>query len=421
MLRCRIACSVFAMALLPLAVLASPHIMPLSSRDGVRTNPIANHQDKLQVVYTFPGAPNADGPDPDLAMDASGALYGVAGGGSAGYGAVYKLTPSGSSYQETVLYNFQGGIDGEGPSGKLLIGARGAIFGTTQGGGASSGLGCGTVYRLRLANGVYHKTTLFSFTDCTSMGSTPYSGVITDRTGALYGTTYQGGQSGYGTVFKLTPTGQVYTETVLHSFAGGTDGESPWSSVVEGMHGSLFGTTIDGGEGYRGVVYEMAKVGSSYTEKVLHTFKGGKDGENPVAPLIIGTSGILYGTTLSGGSQGGGTAFSLTPTNGGYTERILFPFSPSFFDSPRGGLLMDASGDLFGTTEAGGTLGWGTIYELIPKGTRYAERTLYEFAGQTDGGDPQSTLIMDGLGAIYGTTARAQRITHGDAFKLTPL
>jgi uncharacterized repeat protein (TIGR03803 family) len=237
-----------------------------------------------------------------LTIDTKGNLYGTTySGGVNNFGTVFKVTPSGT---ETVLYSFKGGTDGCNPYGNgIILGKKAVLYGATPGCGANAG---GTVFKLT-PKGV--ETVLYSFAKDGLDGNTPYAGLILDKTGNLYGTTYVGGANGYGTVFKITPTG---TETVLHSFAfDGADGFNPYAALVFDKTGNLYGTTVLGGVNELGTVFKITPTG---TETVLHSFANdGTDGYYPFAGLVLGKKGILYGTTYEGGSLGDGTVFKIAP------------------------------------------------------------------------------------------------------------
>jgi uncharacterized repeat protein (TIGR03803 family) len=371
---------------------------------------------------------------------------------------------------ETVLHSFTGGSDGAFSNHGLVMDASGALYGTTDEGGGSSNCpdptypGCGTVFKLTppaSGSGPWTETVLYNFNGG-SDGRAPNGPLIFDGSGALYGTTAQGGSSncpyGCGTVFKLTPPpggGTPWIETALYSFTGGSDGNLPYGGLIFGADGALYGTTDNGGivsacQGYGcGTVFKLtppAGGGTNWTKTLLYNFKGGyvngPDGAFPQQALIFDGSGALYSTTSLGGA-GVGTVFKLTPPPGGGTpwiETILhsFSFAANAVDGnfPYGGLIFDPSGALYGTTEAGGSLPScspecnGTVYKLTPPpsgGAPWSETTLYTFwrLGSA-GGTPFGTLIFDADGALYGTTGGGGSLPscspecNGTVYKLTP-
>jgi uncharacterized repeat protein (TIGR03803 family) len=237
---------------------------------------------------------------------------------------------------------------------------------------------------------------LYSFTGGND-GANPLSGFLIDLAGNLYGTTDNGGSYGYGVVFKLSPTGQ---ETILHTFTGGTDGAYPQGRLVRDAQGNVYGTTNGGGASNAGTVF---KVNSKGQETVLYSFAGNSDGANPVAGLTLDKVGNLYGTTTVGGASENGTVFELVAgTGGAWTEKLLYSFGPSPDGAdPVAGLTFDSSGNLYGTTAAGGTYGYGTVYQLTPSGTAWTENILHHFELGNDGGVPYAGLVYYANG-FYG-------------------
>jgi uncharacterized repeat protein (TIGR03803 family) len=231
---------------------------------------------------------------------------------------------------------------------------------------------------------------LYSFCSQTHCfdGQAPRAGLITDKKGNFYGTTYYGGSYNYGAIFKLAPKG---TETALYSFEDGSDGYFPVAGLIMDSAGNLYGTTEDGGTGCVttngcGTVFKLAPNG---TETVLYAFTNGSDGGYPEAGLIMDKEGNLYGTTDDGGANAYGTVFKVAPDG---TETVLHSFTGSDGANPVAGLIMDKKGNFYGTTAVGGTYGYGTVFKLAPNGT---ETVLYAFTNGSDGGYPENGVIMD--------------------------
>jgi uncharacterized repeat protein (TIGR03803 family) len=332
---------------------------------------------KEKVLHAFSGE---DGNQPygTLIFDTSGNLYGTTYyGGDYNEGTVFELTPEeGGGWKETVLHSFSDdGTDGYNPIAGMVIDASGNLYGTTYyggTGGACSSVGCGMVFELTpKGNSGWTEKILHNFNNNGKDGFWPFAGLIFDVSGNLYGTTESGGARGFGTVFELTrPACGSWKEKVLHSFTG-NDGYQPTGLIFDAF-GNLYGTTKNGGAYvYYGTVFELTpKAGGGWTEKTLHSFNyNGKDGINPYAGLIFDGDGNLYGTTLGGGAQSVGTVFEVTPQVGGrWTEKILHNFSNNSRDGyePYAGLIIDASGNLYGTTYYGGAQGAGTVFEVTP-------------------------------------------------------
>jgi uncharacterized repeat protein (TIGR03803 family) len=344
--------------------------------------------------------------------DSAGNLYGTTlyGGGSA-VGTVFGVNKAG---REFFRYSFSGRADGAYPFGRLILDAKGNLYGTTSAGGTTgtcNGAGCGVVFKLDKRG---KETVLYSFTGGKD-GANPECSLILDSQGNLYGTTVAGGTSGTcngagcGVVFKLNKKGK---ETALYSFTGGTDGALPAAGLVRDTDGHLYGTTIVGGgsgaciKGYSGcgTVFEVDMAGN---ETVLHSFTGSNgDGSLPYAPVIRDKAGNLYGTTTFGGSAGAcggrtgcGTVFRLDAAG---DETIVYTFTGGQDGgNPSGGLLREASGDLYGTTPNGGPFDYGTVFKVDANGT---ETVLYSWSNPSLGANPYATLIRDVKGNLYGTT-----------------
>jgi len=305
-----------------------------------------------KLLHSFTGGTDGDGPQSSLIQDASGYLYGTTeSGGTYGSGVVFVMNPT--SGAEKVLYSFTGGADGSDPIASLVRDSRGFLYGTTSGGGA---YGRGTLFVVS-PNG--SEEVLYSFTGGTD-GGFPRAALIEDAQGLFYGTTPVGGLFGDGVVFRFD---RSRGETVLHSFTGGADGSIPYSSLIEDANGNLYGTTQQGGAYGYGIVFIMSS--RTGAEKVLHSFTGGRDGSYPDAGLIQDVNGNLYGAARAGGTNGLGTVFLLIPTTG--TLKVLYSFAGGTDgNTPESSLIQDSNHNLYGTTWDGGAYGWGTVYMLVP-------------------------------------------------------
>jgi uncharacterized repeat protein (TIGR03803 family) len=345
------------------------------------------------VLHAFKGGTDGEGPNGGVVRDPAGNLYGTTSyGGSFNFGTVFKLDTTG---HETVLYSFTGGADGAIPLAGVILDSAGNLYGTTEHGGdltCNSGAGCGTVFKVDRAG---EETVLYSFTTAADGAGTPFAGVIRDAAGNLYGTTADGGPFYSGTVFKLDTTGK---ETVLYTFTGGrggTDGYLPSGALIRDAAGNLYGDTQLGGNYSFGTLF---KVDSTGKETVLYRFRGGSSGDEPVGSLIMDKAGDLYGTTQGGGTFYDGTVFKLNPVG---NKTVLYNFgSGSDGSLPVAGVIADTAGNLYGTTAYGGTSNVGTVFKLDKTGK---ETALYSFTGRADGALPVAGLIRDAAGNLYGT------------------
>ncbi|MGO4883215.1 MAG: choice-of-anchor tandem repeat GloVer-containing protein [Bryobacteraceae bacterium] len=384
--------------------------VPLLGGNGAFVATIAQiASNTLTTLYSFSGG--SDGANPNsspVALGSGGVLYGTTtGGGTAGLGTVFSLTPpaaAGGAWTEAVLYSFQGApSDGGNPDSGVAIGENGVLYGTTHYGGPEN---YGTVFSLTppaSPGGAWTKATVYNFQGGANDGSFPYASVVIAKNGALYGTTQAGGPSNAGTVFSLKPPaspGGAWTEAVLHSFTGGADGANPFAGVTRDSAGNLYGATYNGGAANAGVVYKVDKAGA---ETVLYSFAGEADGGNPFGGVIFDSAGNLYGTTSFGGTAaGGGVVYKLDAAG---QETVLYSFCAlagcADGATPQAGVIRDSKGNLYGTTWAGGATGYGVVYELSTAG---AETLLYNFTGGADGGSSLAPVIRDSTGKLYGAT-----------------
>ena len=361
-------------------------------------------------------------------FDTKGNLYGTCNGITGG-GEIYELTPSvNTPWTGTVIYN-NGLVLGNPNNALVFDSTKTNLYGTENSGGAN---GSGSVYELSPATGgSWTATTLYSFQHGTD-GQAPEGGVIFDANGNLYGTTEIGGANNLGTVFELSPNGSSgWTEKILYSFGAYTgDGQRPeYGSLVFDKQGNLYGVTYSGGNtNSYGVVFELSpQTNGTWSETILHTFgpAGSSDGSHPTGTLVIDSAGNLYGVTESGGANGDGIVYQLSPGTGGtWTESILHTFNTNGTDGadPLAGLAMDSKGNLYGTTSQGGTnLHAGTIYELTPRTGGWSETILFSFAqsGDNIGYYPATSLTPDSSGNLYGVTTEGGPQGGGSVFEFT--
>lgn len=390
------------------------------------TNTWAAAREKVLHSFNFN---DGDNPSAGVISDAAGNLYGATVyGGTFNKGAVFQLTlKPGGGWKETVLHSFKAdGKDGTLPDGGLVFDSAGDLYGTTTGGGHGAN---GAVFELiPKAGGGWKEKIVHSFN--VNDGLQPFGNLIFDAAGNLYGATLSGGHDNVGTVFELSlKPGGGWKETVLHSFGDlDSDGNYPRAGLVMDAAGNLYGTTSMGGDltscdGGCGTVFELTpRVSGEWKETVLHNFNG-NDGYLPIDALIFDAVGNLYSTTAGGGVYGHGTVFELTSNAGGrWTEKVLHSFNNDGTDGylPYASLIFDATGNLYGTTFAGGTYPClcGTLFELTPKaGEKWKEKVLHSFNG-TNGYGPTGGVILDSAGNLYGTTVQGGAGEVGIVFEI---
>lgn len=377
-----------------------------------------------KVLYSFGSGNDANTPVSGLTFDPAGNLYGTTvGGGAHSDGTVFELTPaSGGKWNESVIYSFTGGSDGMSPLGGVILDAAGSLYGTTSRGASGSG----TIFTLIPSNGgKWTLKVLHTFQGTT--GGVPSAGLIFDLSGNLYGTTAEGGAHDAGTVFELTPgTNGKWTLNTLHNFKpNGHDGTDPLAGLTLDATGNLYGTTYAGGARSDGVVFQLAPGSNGkWTETILHTFNAGNghDGAAPAAPIVIDSNGNLFGTATAGGKDRFyGIVFELTLNSlGKWQEKILH----SFTDGPDGGepnagLTFDPSGNFYGTGASGGHEGV-VFKETLGTNGKWKYKVVYAFTGGNDGSGPYAGLILDAVGNLYGTTKQGGASNLGTVFLVKP-
>jgi uncharacterized repeat protein (TIGR03803 family) len=369
------------------------------------------------LLYSFQCGADASYPESALALDTAGNLYGTAaGGGTYGDGAVYMVSAAGA---ETVLHSFAGSPDdGAFPTyGTPIRDLAGNLYGTTPNGGPHN---TGVVFKVA-PDGT--ETVVHGFPAYPGDGNTPYAGLILDGAGNLYGTTEQGGHSergglSVGTVFEVTPSG---VEKVVYEFGALRYGQLPLGGLVRDAAGNFYGTTYQGGSQDDGTVFRITPSG---TESVLVSLIAGLNGENPFFGLLRDGAGNLYGSAGFGGASNLGTVFELTAAG---EARLLHSFiGVPDGNQPYGSLVRDNAGNLYGSTLYGGTglcnegfdPGCGAIFKITPAGQ---ESILYSFGGPpSDGEYPLAGLTIDRSGNLYGTTSSGGSYGCGTVFEYTP-
>ncbi len=331
----------------------------------------------------------------DLIQAADGNFYGMTYTGGTNFGGtIFKITSGGTF---TVIRNLSSSIDGQAPYGGLKEGTDGKLYGMNSGGGATSG---GTIFKIT-TSGTF--TLLRSLTSATD-GASPRGSLTLGTDGNFYGMTSTGGSSSYGTVFKITSAG---TFTLLNGFNGGVGGNAPFESLVQSTKdNAYYGTTTTGGTYNYGTVFKIC--GGAYT--VLHSFNSSVDGGVPVGSLVQDSSNNFYGMASTGGTNGAGTIFKITSSG---TYSVLKNFvSGTDGGLPKGSLLLGSDGIFYGMTSTGGANGAGTIFKITSTGSFTVLRSLLS---STDGANPEGNLIQGTDGNFYGITSYNGRI-----FKITP-
>jgi uncharacterized repeat protein (TIGR03803 family) len=380
-----------------------------------------------QVVYSLAGDEDGEYPDTDLIIDSAGNIYGTSVlGGDFGTGTVFQLTPSGSGYVHTVLYSFTGGADGGQPYKGVTLDAQGNLYGTAVVGGTGgicAGEGCGVVYKLTKNGSTWTQSVIYNFTG-KSDGYGPGSGVTFDKAGNLYGTTPTGGAKSMGVIYELSPSGSSWTFKVIHTFSGGSDGTGGSAGrLLLDAAGRLYGVCTVGGANGAGVAYKLTLVQGTWKFQTLYAFKGTPDAGFPYGALSMDSSGNLYGTTYYSGANNLGSVYQLALKGGVWTENLLYSFKGGTDGaSPISNVNVDPSGDLYGTTsEGGGRCSCGAIYRLtLPRGGQWTESVVYRFKNTPDGGFVYNGMVPDSSGHYFGSTVHGGTAGEGAFYQFTP-
>jgi uncharacterized repeat protein (TIGR03803 family) len=396
---------------------------------------------QIRILHSFLDNSRDGGfPVATLVFDKAGNLYGVTNsGGAFNYGTVFEVSRNaGGGWTEKTLHNFNdNGKDGYNAYGSLIFDASGNLYGTSYSGGVND---LGTVYELiPRAGGTWGEKVLCNFAGTSGSGAYPFGNLVFDSKGNLYGTTNKGGTGtncigsgpACGVVYELTRGSDgVWGERVLYSFgASATDGAYPNGGLVFDATGNLYGVALGGGLHGAGIVLELTPgAGGRWTEKDLHDFNpAALDGNGPYAGLVFDKVGNLYGTTIDGGDYDDGAVYELTPAgNGNWTEAVIFSFNSSVGFGGKnplyGALILDAAGNVYGTTSAGGPEPGllGTVFELTSgSGGVWTQTVLVNFDG-SNGAAPQAGVVFDGRGNLYGTTFESGFYGMGEVFELAP-
>jgi uncharacterized repeat protein (TIGR03803 family) len=381
-----------------------------------------------QIIYSFGGGADGEYIDSDLVMDSAGNLYGTSvQGGDFGGGTVFALSPSGSSWVHKVLYSFTGGADGGEPYKGVTLDAQGNLYGTAVTGG--TGLvcegGCGVVYKLTKSGETWRQNVIYAFNGGDD-GSGPGSGVTFDKNGNLYGMTPTGGVFGLGVIYRLKPDHHGgWSFSVLHAFTGGTDGSSASAGrMILDRLGNLYGVTTTGGANGQGVVFKLTLApAQAHSLQTLYAFRGQPDAGFPYGGLMLDSRGNLYGTTYYAGENGLGAVYEVSFIHGVWSEEVLYSFQGgSDGSSSISNLVSDAAGNLYGTTSEGGAgCSCGVIFKLAPgTGGTWTESVVYRFQGPPDGAFVYNGMVADGTGKFYGATVHGGLSNDGTIYQFNP-
>ncbi len=383
------------------------------------------------VLHTFTNTPDGAGAFGGLVADNKGNFYGTTQfAGANSFGTAFELSPSASGWTESIIWSFAGGTDGDDPSYQMVVDASGNVFGETQGVGDAS-CNCGTVFELQppaSQSGTWTKTVLYAFTGVS--GSYPYGGLTLDSGGNLYGVRNSGGAFGYGLAFRLAPSAGGYTEGTLYAFGDTTaDPKTPYGPLLIDSAGNLYGVSTSGGAQGHGTVYELTPPASStgrWTSTTLFAFKGANSGCYPEGNLLMDASGKLYGQAAGCGRSSNGLIFRLSPptvSGAPWTEAILHQFGTR----DGGGIYPSLSFDstktnLYGTSFYADS--FGVIFELKPpaiEGAPWTENILHSFTNGSGGSGPLGPIVQDANGVLYGTAYYGtNRVPGGTAFSIAP-
>ncbi len=413
------------------------------------------HAQSFQIIHYFSGTTDGEYPLAGLTLDSAGNLYGTSSSMSnqqtcpTGCLVVYQLSPNGSGWNFTVVFAGQSASQGSTAISSMVFGPDGNLYGTTayggNGNGCYPGRGCGVVFKMAPANGGWNQSIVYPFSALPD-GNFPRGQLAFDSAGNLYGATSGGGSNvgclgggcdGNGTVYKLALANGSASESILYAF-GSTrvdDGVGPSGGVAIDSQGNLYGTTVAGGELNHGTVFELMPSGSGWSETTLYNFHGGNDGIFPAAGVIVDAAGNLYGSTeYDYHLGGGGTVFELSPSGTSWTHNVLYEFPSRSCGTPpchlgagpQSNLIMDRAGNLYGTTSVDGSYGCGAVFKLTRAGDTWNYTSLHDFTCGIDGDSPVGSLVMDSAGNLYGTTTTGgvPDLYCGDGcgviFKITP-
>lgn len=368
------------------------------------------------VIHDFTGGKDGATPGYTLTPDGDGRFLGATHDGGKGYGTIFELKQKNGSWKVAPVYDFD---DTQGQPGWGVVRSKRRLYINA---GYASVLGgpCGSALQLQKSEGAPGAkwTATLMRTYVKSEDGCPTGNLLVDKNGNVFGVTQDGSANGWGSVFELSPSGSGWTETILHTFTGGGDGGAPYSELIGDDSGNLYGTSTACASGCWGTVFELSPSGSGYDFKTLYAFTGGADGGQPTAGLLMDKEGNLYGAAESAGPSGGGVVFKLTPSGSSWSYSVLASLSGT--GGPVAALTMDKVGNLYGTSFFDGADGFGSVFELrhTAKGWKY--ESLHDFTGGPDGGYPGGGVVLDRDGGLYGTTVLGGANGLGVVYRITP-
>ncbi|HTT83401.1 MAG TPA: choice-of-anchor tandem repeat GloVer-containing protein [Rhizomicrobium sp.] len=366
----------------------------------------------FNVIHNFTNGSDGGVPGYSLVLDKKGDLVGAASqGGADQAGIIFRMAQKKSGWSLKPVYNFDG-TAGQPEWGVTLH--KGSIY-TNASYVSVFGGACGSA--MQIAHG--QATLMWTYTK--KVDGCPTGNLALDKSGNAYGVTQSGGPNGWGAVFELSPSGSSWTETILHAFAGEGDGGNPYSGLIIDKSGNLYGAATRGGNsgcgGYGcGTLFELSPSQSGWNYTALYAFGGGDDGGSPVAGLMMDKSGNLYGATESYGANGGGTVFELSPSQGNWNFSVLASLTGT--TGPVAALSMDSLGNLYGTNYRDGADNYGSVFEVSPSNGGWTYTDLYDFTGGSDGGYPGGGVTLDAEGNLYGTTVLGGADNYGVVWEI---
>ncbi len=349
----------------------------------------------FHVIHNFTGGADGGAPPYTLVRDHDRFLGTASFGGANGNGLVFELKSKKAHWKLTPLYDF---ADQDGAPGWGVVLAGGSLY-TNASYAEVMGGPCGSALQLNHSGSGWSSVLMHTYVN--KQDGCPTGNLVLDAAGNIYGVTQDGGANGWGSIFELSDSGGSWNQTILYSFKGQGDGGAPYSELVFDDKGNLYGTASARGADGHGTLFELSPSGSGWTYSVLYTFTGGVDGGQPVAALVFDKSGNLYGATTSFGANGGGTVFELSPSGSNWAFSVLASMTGS--DGPVAALAMDAAGTLYGTNFMDGASGYGSVFSLAPSGGTWTYKDLHDFTGGSDGGYPGGGVAFDAKGNLYGT------------------